>query len=118
MPSVNNNLQAFNSPEVVAYSASNSGLASCEIHAFDNFVPRGAAILDIGVGGGAHNSLPLRQSRPLYRRGLLKFDGRSLPKEISEHRVSLRGRDKSRLDVGQNFRCRRFLGERHRLHSI
>ena len=103
MYSDNHNLQAYNSPEVVAYYASASGLAPCEIYAYDNFIPRGAAILDIGVGGGAHNSLPLRQSRRLSWRGLLKFDGRSLPKEISEHRVSLRGRHKPRLDVGRNF---------------
>jgi len=52
MTSDNHNLQAYNSPEVVAYYASASGLAPCEIYAYDNFIPRGAAILDIGVGGG------------------------------------------------------------------
>ena len=52
MSSEENNFRAFSSPAAIKYYSSNSGLQPAEAYAFEKFVPRGAAILDIGVGGG------------------------------------------------------------------
>ena len=53
MTSDDSNFKAFSSPEVVELYANSSGLHQpAETYAFDKFVPQGASILDIGVGGG------------------------------------------------------------------
>jgi SAM-dependent methyltransferase len=52
MSAEDDNLRAFSSPKVVELYAKSSGLQPAETYAFDKFVPRGASILDIGVGGG------------------------------------------------------------------
>jgi SAM-dependent methyltransferase len=46
------NISTYNSPEVVSYYASLDELASCELVLFDEFLRKGMAILDLGVGGG------------------------------------------------------------------
>jgi SAM-dependent methyltransferase len=50
------NVEVYNAPEVVEHYAKASGLQSAEIYAFDKFIPVGATILDIGVGGGRTTS--------------------------------------------------------------
>lgn len=53
MTSDDSNFKAFSSPEVVELYANSSGLhRPAETYAFDKFVPQGASVLDIGVGGG------------------------------------------------------------------
>lgn len=46
------NLRTYESSEVVAFYETQSQLQSCEEYLFAKFVPRGAVILDMGVGGG------------------------------------------------------------------
>lgn len=46
------NLRIYGSPEVAAYYASLEYLTPCERMLFENYIPQGSAILDLGVGGG------------------------------------------------------------------
>ena len=52
MPNGDTNLQVYDAPEVVKYYVNASGLQPSEIYAFDKYIPDGARILDIGIGGG------------------------------------------------------------------
>lgn len=47
-----NNFKVFSSPAVVEHYGNLSGLQPAESYAFEKFIPLGASILDIGVGGG------------------------------------------------------------------
>lgn len=46
------NLRTYESSEVVAFYEKQAQLQPCEEYLFAKYVPRGAAILDMGVGGG------------------------------------------------------------------
>ncbi len=52
MSATDRNLDVFSKPEVVEYYTAATGLQKCEAYAFDKYILRGDAILDIGVGGG------------------------------------------------------------------
>ena len=52
MTAEDNNFRAFGSQKVVELYAHSAGLQPAEIYVLDKFVPAGASILDIGVGGG------------------------------------------------------------------
>jgi SAM-dependent methyltransferase len=52
MSSGERNFDVFSSPDVVKHYANLSGLQPAESYAFENFVPQGASVLDIGVGCG------------------------------------------------------------------
>jgi SAM-dependent methyltransferase len=46
------NQAVYRSPDVVDYFSAKRELDGCEIHAFSAYIPEGARILDLGVGGG------------------------------------------------------------------
>ena len=46
------NLATYNDPVVVQHYAFANELQECEVYVFDNYIPTGTEILDIGVGGG------------------------------------------------------------------
>jgi len=46
------NLKTYDAPEVAAHYAALDYLTPCERMLFDAYIPRGSAILDLGVGGG------------------------------------------------------------------
>jgi len=48
----NNNLQIYNSTEIAAHYAGLSQITPCEHLLFQKYVPNGAVVLDLGVGGG------------------------------------------------------------------
>jgi SAM-dependent methyltransferase len=48
----NNNLQIYNSTEIAAHYAGLSQITPCEHLLFQKYVPHGAVVLDLGVGGG------------------------------------------------------------------
>jgi SAM-dependent methyltransferase len=58
------NLQTYDAPEVAAHYAALDYLTPCERVLFETYIPRGSAILDLGVGGGRTTSyLANRASR-------------------------------------------------------
>jgi SAM-dependent methyltransferase len=50
--SAQTNLETYDAVEVASYYASLNYLTPCERLLFDSFIPRGSAVLDLGVGGG------------------------------------------------------------------
>jgi ubiquinone/menaquinone biosynthesis C-methylase UbiE len=46
------NLRVYNEPAVAAHYGALDYLTVCELLLFEKYIPRGAAILDLGVGGG------------------------------------------------------------------
>lgn len=48
----NNNLQIYNSTEVAVHYAGLSQITPCEHLLFQKYIPHGAVVLDLGVGGG------------------------------------------------------------------
>jgi SAM-dependent methyltransferase len=46
------NLQTYDAPEVAAHYATLDYLTPCERVLFETYIPKGSAVLDIGVGGG------------------------------------------------------------------
>jgi len=46
------NLRVWNEPAVAAHYGALNYLSACELLLFEKYIPRGAAILDLGVGGG------------------------------------------------------------------
>jgi SAM-dependent methyltransferase len=62
--SADTNLQTYDAPEVAAHYAALDYLTPCERVLFETYIPRGSAILDLGVGGGRTTSyLANRASR-------------------------------------------------------
>lgn len=51
-PSAETNLETYDAADVASYYASLNYLTACERLLFDSFIPRGSAVLDLGVGGG------------------------------------------------------------------
>jgi len=62
------NLNVYNTPKVVDHYARLSKLNPCENYAFGKFIPNGAAILDIGVGGG--RTTPCLSAKASYYLGI------------------------------------------------
>ncbi len=52
MTSEASNLRAFSSSEAIEFYTNYSGLQPAESYFFEKYVPHGAAVLDVGVGGG------------------------------------------------------------------
>jgi SAM-dependent methyltransferase len=77
------NLETYDAPEVVAHYAALDYLTPCERMLFEAYIPRGSAILDLGVGGGRTTPyLASRASRYVgvdYAAAMVKACGTKFP---------------------------------------
>jgi SAM-dependent methyltransferase len=100
MISIHNTFEVYNAPQVVAHYVNADGLQPCEIHTFDKFIPDGARVLDIGVGGGRTTPfLAGKASRYLgldYANSMVEASQRRFPD------VEFRCEDATKLDSISN----------------
>lgn len=82
-------LRTYESNDVVAFYEQQGELQDCEAYLFDKYVPQGAAILDMGVGGGRTTAfLASRASRYVgadYSRAMVDACARRFPNQEFQH---------------------------------